>query len=86
MSTGVFNGDGRQTSHWKQNLGIGLFNPTISPGELLVMSDLDVRALDIIGYDSVTASVPFEFSPSFGIFMVGGVYSLKRFWQNKYLE
>ncbi|MDJ0636421.1 MAG: NF038122 family metalloprotease [Xenococcaceae cyanobacterium MO_188.B29] len=83
MSTGVFNGDGRQTSHWKQDLGIGLFNPTISPGELLVMSDLDVRALDIIGYDSVTATVPFDFSPSLGIFIVGGVYSLRRFWQHK---
>ncbi|MDJ0689145.1 MAG: NF038122 family metalloprotease [Xenococcaceae cyanobacterium MO_188.B32] len=82
LSTGVFNGDGRQASHWKNDLGIGIFNPTISPGELLLLSNLDVRALDIIGYNAVTASVPFEFSPGLGIFIVGGLYCLEKLLGN----
>jgi hypothetical protein len=61
FSTGIVHGDGYQASHWQDNLALGLMDPTGSPGELLVISALDVRALDVIGYDlsSLTSrSVP----------------------------
>lgn len=56
-STGVLHGDGRQASHWKDGLGIGIMDPTFAPGELGVISTLDLRALDAIGFN-LTASVP----------------------------
>ena len=53
FSTGSYNGDGRQASHWKDNLGLGILDPTFAPGELGIISALDVRAFDAIGYDVV---------------------------------
>jgi len=53
MSSGAFNGDGRQASHWKDNLGIGIMDPTFSNGELGVITPGDVRAFDVIGYDVI---------------------------------
>ena len=53
FSTGQRNGDGRQASHWKDNLGLGILDPTFAPGELGIISALDVRAFDAIGYDVV---------------------------------
>lgn len=51
MSTGVERGDGRQGSHWKDGLGLGILDPTAAPGELLAISQNDLRALDLIGWD-----------------------------------
>lgn len=52
FSTGVTNGDGRQASHWKDNLGLGILDPTARPpGQLNVVTDLDLQSLDIIGWD-----------------------------------
>jgi hypothetical protein len=51
FSTGAFNGDGRQASHFKDNLGLGIMDPTAAPGELLSITTLDVRAFDVIGWD-----------------------------------
>jgi hypothetical protein len=53
FSTGSYNGDGRQASHWKDNLGLGILDPTFDFGELGIVSALDVRAFDVIGYDLV---------------------------------
>ena len=54
FSTGRHNGDGQQGSHWKDNLGIGLFDPTANPpGQINVLSQLDIDAIDVIGYDLV---------------------------------
>ena len=53
FSTGSFNGDGRQASHWKDNLGIGIMDPTFASGELGVLTPLDIRAFDVIGWDPV---------------------------------
>ena len=52
-ATGLNFGDGNQASHWKDNLGIGIFDPTGAPGELLNISSFDIQALDVIGYDVV---------------------------------
>lgn len=51
FSTGVVNGDGRQASHWKDNLGMGIMDPTTGRGELDVIRPLDITALDVIGYN-----------------------------------
>ena len=51
FSTGAINGDGRQASHWKDNYGFGLMDPTTGYGELDRISPLDITALDVIGYN-----------------------------------
>lgn len=55
MSTGFYTGDGRQASHWQDgdisgNI-IGNLDPTLALGQVIAISDADVRALDLIGYD-----------------------------------
>ena len=57
FSTGSYLGDGSQASHWKDNLGIGIMDPTAAFGELLSISANDIMAFDAIGWD-VTAAVP----------------------------
>lgn len=51
MSTGYYTGDGRQASHFKDNLSIGVMDPTLAYGEVVPISDADLRALDLIGYE-----------------------------------
>lgn len=58
FSTGSFGGDGRQASHFKDNLGIGIMDPTFSFGEFGDISFLDILAFDAIGWDINTAAVP----------------------------
>jgi hypothetical protein len=53
FSTGQVLGDTRQASHWKDNLGIGIMDPTTAPGETLAISEMDLRAFDVIGWDRV---------------------------------
>ncbi|MCE9552215.1 MAG: NF038122 family metalloprotease [Planctomycetes bacterium] len=50
-----------EESHWKNNLGLGIMNPTVSAGELLAISINDLRAFDVIGYDFVTVPEPSPF-------------------------
>ena len=51
FSTGVVHGDGRQASHWKDGLGLGLMDPTAAPGEALAITPLDLTAMDAIGWN-----------------------------------
>lgn len=51
MSTGVYSGDGQQASHWKDDQGIGLLDPTLAPGEHGYLTGADWRAFDLIGWD-----------------------------------
>lgn len=53
FSNGVARGDGRQASHWKDNLGLGALDPTAGQGELLTLSALDKKAFDVIGWTPV---------------------------------
>jgi len=53
MATGVHNGDGRQASHWKDGLGLGIMDPTAASGEVLTLSGNDLIALDLIGWDPI---------------------------------
>ena len=56
FSTGTYFGDGQQASHWKDNRGIGIMDPTAGYGERLAISTLDVQALDVIGYNRIGIS------------------------------
>lgn len=51
FSNGISFGDGRQASHWKDGLGLGMMDPTASTGELLVIGANDRLALDAIGWN-----------------------------------
>ena len=62
FSTGAFNGDGRQASHWKDNLGLGIMDPAWAPGELAKMTSLDIKALDVIGWDRIPDAHPVPLS------------------------
>lgn len=59
FSTGVFFGDGSQASHWKDNTGLGIMDPTAATGELLSISSNDTRALDVIGWSPVPEPATF---------------------------
>lgn len=54
-STGSFNGDGRQASHWKDNVpglsSLGLMDPTVAYGQMGKVSSLDLAAFDAIGWN-----------------------------------
>ena len=54
FSTGVNLGDGRQASHWEDNFGLGLMDPTLVVGEFLEISELDLTAFDVIRWDRFT--------------------------------
>ena len=51
-------GDGRQASHWKDGLGRGIMDPTFAPGELGVVTNLDLRSFDVIGFNSSAVPEP----------------------------
>lgn len=57
LSTGYFNGDGRQASHWidgPPNLqSIGAMDPTLSFGQTFEVTYADIRVLDLLGYNIV---------------------------------
>jgi hypothetical protein len=57
FATGVNYGDGKQPQHWKDGLGLGLLDPTVSPGERSQIFELDKRALDVIGWDITNAAI-----------------------------
>ncbi len=63
MSTGVNKGDGRQASHWKDGdlMGgnvIGVMDPTLAAGQVIEITNADLRAFDLIGYDIAFQPVP----------------------------
>mgnify|MGYP005835090193 CR=1 FL=1 len=58
MATGYYNGDGRQASHWKDNLGLGIMDPTLWYQEVSVPSEADFRALDLLGYEITPVGEP----------------------------
>ncbi len=69
--------DGRQASHWKDNLGLGIMDPTAQPrGQLNLVTELDLMAIDVIGWDRIS-SVP---EPGTACFLTGlaGMASLIR--------
>ena len=53
LESGSFNGTGQQASHFLDNMGLGIFDPTAAAGELLEISTNDLLALDVIGFDVI---------------------------------
>lgn len=65
MSTGVNQGDGRQSGHWRDDFTIdpkgnitigpliGIMDPTLPSGTWEAVSESDIRAINLIGYDIV---------------------------------
>lgn len=52
FSTGKYNGDLEQASHWKDNSGLGIMDPTSTPaGRANVITNLDILAMDVIGWN-----------------------------------
>jgi len=58
MSTGVELGDGKQASHWKDDqltgVYLGIMDPTLSPGMREELTDVDLRAFGLIGWEVAT--------------------------------
>ena len=58
FSSGSVNGDGRQASHWRDGLGLGIMDPTSAPsGQANIITELDIRAFDVIGWDRVVTDI-----------------------------
>ena len=80
MSTGLELGDGKQASHWKDDqltgVYIGIMDPTLSPGLQEELTEVDLRAFGLIGWD--VAAEPHEppdpGDPPPDRFAVTGVY------------
>ena len=74
FSTGSSYGDGRQASHWKDNLGLGIMDPTANPaGNINTVSALDLQAFDVMGWDLLMVAVP---EPSTGALLLGSAIAL----------
>lgn len=71
FSTGVYNGNGRQASHWRDNLGLGLMDPTFAQGEVGFISVQDLLAFDAIGYDFVMPTIVVPIPNSLWLFGLG---------------
>ncbi len=66
FSTGFTFGDGRQASHWKDGLELGLMDPTVAFGERMDFTLNDYRLFDVIGYTLVP-------EPGTGVILVLGM-------------
>jgi hypothetical protein len=51
LSTGAYTGDGNQASHWEDDLGIGVMDPTFAYGETGRITATDLAALDVLGWN-----------------------------------
>jgi hypothetical protein len=51
FSTGLYSGDGRQASHWKDSLNLGLMDPTLGYSQRGIISANDLAAIDAIGWN-----------------------------------
>lgn len=57
MSTGVTNGNGQQASHFLDNVGLGMMDPTASFGELRSFSAYDMVVMDALGWQLTPAGL-----------------------------
>ncbi|MBB3221749.1 NF038122 family metalloprotease [Pseudoduganella umbonata] len=73
FSNGVEHGDGRQASHWKDDLYIGLMDPTGGRGEALAISQTDLLAMDVIGWNVSPVPEPSTYAMlGAGLLLLGG--------------
>lgn len=62
FSTGQYTGDRNQASHWKADdisgLFLGIMDPTLAYTQISSVSNFDLRALDVIGYEVTFVPLP----------------------------
>lgn len=73
------NGTTFEESHWKNNLGLGLMDPTAVAGELLAFSSNDLRAMDVIGFNLVSVPEPATYV-LIGVLVAAGTIHARRRW------
>lgn len=80
FSSGFYQGDGRQASHWKddQIIGakIGIMDPTLDFGSIGSITYADIRALDLIGYDPIPE--PSTFVLAGGALLLAAAYRRRK--------
>lgn len=77
FSTGRNFGDGWQNSHWRDNSGFGMMDPTTARGELVQITPLDLLAFDVIGYDLRAVPEPMSLGVC-GVALLGLIATLRR--------
>ncbi|MEI7912457.1 MAG: NF038122 family metalloprotease [Verrucomicrobiota bacterium] len=80
FADGINYGDGRQASHWKDNLGIGLLDPTANYGETLNISATDLRAFDVLGYTLTAVPEPGNILALSGLVAAAMLLRTRRSW------
>jgi len=78
FAEGAVHGDGRQASHWKDSLALGIMDPTAAPGELLAVTPLDLIAFDAIGWNLESLEVPEPGTLTFGAAWMLGLLAMRR--------
>ena len=62
LESGSFNGTGNQASHFLDNVfgstSLGILDPTVAAEERLLITENDIRAFDVIGFDRIVIAVP----------------------------
>ncbi len=67
MSTGVSLGDGEQASHFKDNLSLGIMDPTATYGEQLNISSNDLKVMDALGWSLTSIPEPSTYGIGIGM-------------------
>ncbi|HQR42906.1 MAG TPA: NF038122 family metalloprotease [Gemmatales bacterium] len=83
FANGANFGDGTQASHWKDNLGLGMMDPSVAVGELLTISSNDIAALDVIGYNLISVPEPTTYLLLGTITVAAGCYIRHRRQQHR---
>lgn len=60
FATGRHFGDGQQASHWKDDRGLGLMDPTVAAGETPTITERDIRLFDVVGWDLPEPPTPIQ--------------------------
>lgn len=72
FSTGSYNGDGRQASHWKDAAGcsgqLGIMDPTFCYGQMGEVTGLDLAAFDAIGWNLSVDALNYQNTSTAAIF------------------
>lgn len=80
LETGEFNGTGFQASHFGEVAGasLGILDPVAAPGELLAISQNDILAFDVIGFDLIDTSAVPEPNLMLGLAAIGFASAFRR--------
>ncbi len=60
-----------EASHWKDDMGLGIMDPSANGGEFLSFTNNDLRAFDVIGYDRVVPEPSMAFLATIGLGIAG---------------